>query len=229
VISEARGIWSSAKQIRGVDSPSAAVSVSCSAPGDCAAVIDALSGRALFVVSQVNGRWGSAQPVPGIAALNVGGDAGFSSVSCTSPGNCSAGGFYALAKPRRGGIPPAAGFVDSEVNGVWRKAIEVPGVATLNVGKQATITDISCAPRGTCTAGGYYTDGRNRSQAFLVSEANGIWGQAQRVRGIAALGGGASVIDSMSCPATGGCSASGHYLTISGNRTSVHLFVLTQA
>jgi hypothetical protein len=43
------------------------------------------------------GTWGTAEEVPGIAALNQGGFAMFtsvSSVSCGSAGNCSAGGFY---------------------------------------------------------------------------------------------------------------------------------------
>jgi hypothetical protein len=51
-------------------------------------------GRQAFVVSQVHGTWGKAEEVPGTAALNTGGYAGISSVSCTSASNCSAGGYY---------------------------------------------------------------------------------------------------------------------------------------
>ena len=40
------------------------------------------------------GTWGAAEEVPGTAALNTGGVAGISSVSCASAGNCSASGFY---------------------------------------------------------------------------------------------------------------------------------------
>jgi hypothetical protein len=39
-------------------------------------------------------RWGSAQEVPGTAALNTGGNAEINSVSCASAGNCTAGGSY---------------------------------------------------------------------------------------------------------------------------------------
>ena len=48
-----------------------------------------------FVVSEVNGTWGS-RPMrsPGTAALNHGGGAAIASVSCASAGNCSAGGSY---------------------------------------------------------------------------------------------------------------------------------------
>ena len=38
--------------------------------------------------------WGTAEEVPGTAALNAGGNAGVNSVSCPSAGNCSAGGLY---------------------------------------------------------------------------------------------------------------------------------------
>ena len=68
--------------------------------------------------------------MPGTAALNRGGSAQLSSVSCTSPGNCSAGGGYANAS----GFQV---FVVSQVNGTWHTAIEVPGTAALNQGGEA--------------------------------------------------------------------------------------------
>ena len=40
------------------------------------------------------GTWGEAREVPGLAALNQGGFANITSVSCASAGNCSAGGLY---------------------------------------------------------------------------------------------------------------------------------------
>ena len=49
-------------------------------------------------------------------------------------------------------------FVVSQVNGRWRQAKEVPGTAALNIGGNAKINTISCAPAGTCTAGGGYAD-----------------------------------------------------------------------
>ena len=42
----------------------------------------------------MNGVWGKAQEVPGTAALNKGGSAAISSVSCVTAGGCSAGGSY---------------------------------------------------------------------------------------------------------------------------------------
>ena len=56
----------------------------------------------------------------------------------------------------------------NEVNGTWGTAIEVPGTAALNTGGQAAVTAVSCAPAGTCSAGGVYTG--SGQQAFVVSE-----------------------------------------------------------
>ena len=78
------------------------------------------------MVSEVNGTWRTAQEVPGTAALNAGGDAEITSVSCASAGNCSAGGSYTDSSGH------LQAFVVSEVNGTWRTAKEVPGTAALN-------------------------------------------------------------------------------------------------
>jgi hypothetical protein len=53
---------------------------------------DSFGGGQAFVISEVNGTWGTAEEVPGTAALNQGGFAYVGSVSCASPGNCAAGG-----------------------------------------------------------------------------------------------------------------------------------------
>ena len=108
------------------------------------------------------GTWGTAIEVPGIAALNQA-YASVRSVSCASAGNCSAGGDYTDSSFHD------QAFVVSEVHGTWGTAEEVPGTAALNTGGAATIISVSCAPAGTCSAGGVYTDGGE--QAFVVSKA----------------------------------------------------------
>ena len=71
--------------------------------------------------------------MPGSANLNKGGGAVITSVSCTAPGNCGAGGSYSDAS----GASQA--LVVSQVNRVWRSAIEVPGTKALNKGGNATV------------------------------------------------------------------------------------------
>ena len=118
------------------------------------------------MVSQVNGKWGTAREVPGTAALNTGASSAAIvsvSVSCRSAGNCSAGGDYTDSTGHR------QVFVVSQVNGTWGKAIEVPGTATLNTSR-AEIKSVSCGSAGNCSAGGYYTDSSGHGQAFVASQ-----------------------------------------------------------
>ena len=66
------------------------------------------TGRGAAVVS---GTWGTAKEVPGTARLNAGQNAAVASVSCTTPGNCSAGGYY---RDRAGHVQA---FVVTQANG----------------------------------------------------------------------------------------------------------------
>src|SRR5260370_532973 len=100
---------------------------------------------------QGKGTWHAAIKVPGTAALNQGGGAAITSVSCTSAGNCSAGGAYIDSSNR------VQAFVVSQTGGTWHTAIEVPGTAALNH-EDAEITSVSCASAGNCSAGGPYID-----------------------------------------------------------------------
>ena len=103
--------------------------------------------------------WGSAIEVPGIASLGV--DSTVSALSCASPGNCAADGFYADASNNY------QAFVVGENNGVWGSAIELPGIAALNpLGESVVVNSISCVSTGPCVAGGSY---QNPQQAFITS------------------------------------------------------------
>ena len=108
------------------------------------------------------GSWGTAIEVPGLGALNTGGNAFVVSVSCASPGSCAAGGGYADHRGQQG-------FVAVERDGVWGTAIEVPGLRALNTGASAAVFSVSCAPAGSCAAGGGYAD-RRGDQGFVVSQ-----------------------------------------------------------
>jgi hypothetical protein len=172
VLSQVNGTWGKAQEVPGTAtfSPRGApggAGISCAAAGDCSAggSYTSSKGPSAFVLSQINGTWGKAEEVPGIAALNTGGDAVINSLSCTSPGNCSAGGYYGTTSPVNG-----QAFVVRQVNGTWGKAEEVPGTAALNTGVLAGITSVSCASAGNCSAGGYYTDLAGHHQVFVVSQ-----------------------------------------------------------
>ncbi len=172
--------------------------------------------------SQRDGVWGKALTVPGLGVLNSGGGAGVGSVSCPSPGSCSAGGSYT---DRSGHVQ---GFVVSERNDFWGKAREVPGLGALNVGGGAWIKSVSCASPGNCAAGGTYGDSSHHAQGFVVSEVSGSWGKALEVPGLAALNtAGVAVVWSVSCPSAGNC-AGGYYRVYSGGVQTSRGFVVSQ-
>ena len=204
-------------------------SVSCASAGNCSAggyywTVGG-GGRQAFVVSEVRGGWRKAEEVPGTAALNQGENAQITSVSCASPGNCSAAGYY---WSRYRGYPESRAFVVSEVNGTWRKAEELPGTAALTRGAGAQIASVSCASAGNCSAGGFYAVAVGGIRAFVVSEVNGTWQNAEEMPGTAALNGGniAEMITSVSCASVGNCSAGGEYGDLYGATSQV--FVVSE-
>jgi hypothetical protein len=226
VVSQVNGTWRTARKVPGTatlnQTGNAEVnSVSCASAGNCSAggyYKDGSWHYQAFVVSQVNGTWRTARKVPGTAALNQGGNAWIGSVSCASAGNCSAGGQYVDSS---GG---GQAFVVSQVNGIWRTAMQVPGTAALNTGGGTWISSVSCASAGNCSAGGSYGDGSGHTQVFVVSQVNGTWRTAIEVPGTAAFNtGGAGDIYSVSCASAGNCSAGGAYWN-----GSWHAFVLSQ-
>jgi hypothetical protein len=188
-----------------------AVVVAAVCPGLLASGATAAAGTRVAAARPASaGTWGNAEEVPGTAALNTGGYAGVDSVSCASPGDCGAGGFYQDSSGRQA-------FVVSEADGSWGAAEEVPGTAALNTGGDADIYSVSCASAGNCAAGGLYTTGSfgGPAQAFVVSEQNGTWGSAQTVAAAVNKGGFARIL-SVSCAPAGNCSAGGDYRQASG-------------
>jgi hypothetical protein len=219
VVGERNGRWGNAIEVHG----SAALntgegvggdgfSVSCASAGNCSAGGHYLNSSTfrtqVFVVGERNGRWGKGIEVPGLGALDKGGVAELLSVSCGSAGNCSGGGSY------QDGSQHSQAFTVSERNGRWGKAIEVPGLGTLNTGGNAAVRSVSCPSAGNCAAAGVFTRARYAvaEEVFMVSERNGRWGKAIEVPGPGALNTGQSaLVRSVSCPSAGNCTAGGWY------------------
>ena len=154
------------------------------------------------------GGWGIARQIPGLAALNTGtdGEAGVSSMSCGSPGNCAAAGTYDVGRYRQ------RAYLASQVRGTWGKAERVPGLAALDKGGYESIGPVSCAAAGDCVAAGAYTTGAHRQQGFVISEAHGIWSRARPLPGLAKLSGGRfSALSAVSCAVPGSCAVTGVY------------------
>jgi hypothetical protein len=176
VANEVNGTWGTAEEVPGTAAlntaghGAAVFSMSCASAGNCSAggIYESTKGVQSFVVSEVHGTWGTAKEVPGLGALNTGGDGELHSLSCATAGNCSAGGYYIGA----GASTPEEAFVVTQTGGTWGTAKEVPGTAALNTGGFAIMGAVSCAPAGTCSAGGFYNpSGTTVLQAFVVNKA----------------------------------------------------------
>src|SRR5215469_17819850 len=198
--------------------------ISCPSAGNCAAVGSTnLPGNVSFVVNETKGKWGRIQRVRGLAKLPIGGarQNNLGTVSCSSPGNCAAGGTFS---DRMGG---RQAFVVSERNGFWGIAQEVPGVKALNAGGSgvATVDSVACWSAGNCSAVGDYTDGNDHQQVFEVNSRHGRWGKAVEMPGTAKLNNGgdfaAALPANVSCGAPGDCATGGFYNSTKGTEAFV--------
>jgi hypothetical protein len=156
----------------------------------------------------VRGAWGNGQLVPGIAALNAGGDAAVTAISCAAPGYCTAGGYYTSAANGPESSSARKAFVVSEAKGRWGTARQLPGTSS---GGWTSVTAISCTSPGNCVAGGY--DGTtvssvHYSQGFVASEVNGTWGTARHLS--SRKPNEATTVTSVSCSKAGDCLAGGY-------------------
>jgi hypothetical protein len=219
VARERKGRWGKAEEVPGTAAlkkgGSARVSsVSCARTSVCVAVgtyTDKAGNEQWFTVTERDGRWATAARVPD-PALN---EAAISTVSCAASGLCAAGGSFTDTS-----TGPEA-WVTTEVRGHWQRAMEVPGIAALNLGPDVSLDSVSCASAGNCAAGGQYSacatcitdNGYPPVQPYVVTEANGKWGTAEEVTGIGALLHGGADADTtfMACPSAGNCTAAGYY------------------
>jgi hypothetical protein len=218
------GTWGPVQDIPGLaaldstpdgTNPARVNAVGCSTLGNCVAVgyyapttgtVDGVP----FVVTEVNGTWGNAQPVAGLPALGTDTTSTLTDVSCGTPDFCTAVGTYYDAD----GTPNY--FVITETGGTWGApttldASGLGSVVSLNV------NSLSCPEAGECTIIGSYTPSGTAANPapFTVDESAGIWGELQPLAGVASLPHSASIqtsgLDSLSCGAPGDCTAGGSY------------------
>lgn len=101
-------------------------SVACPAAGECTALgYYSTNGsfNRLFVVRESHGRWGKAEPVPGLGGIDSSGV-----LACPSADNCGVAGAYSAGSSTRA-------FVVNEKEGVWGVLRRGPELYGLGVGK----------------------------------------------------------------------------------------------
>jgi hypothetical protein len=217
VASEVSGAWGKAGTVRlpGGYQSAWLASVSCSSKGNCGAGggIFERTGLQALVVTERDGVWGIAQTVPGLAVLNVGGNAHVQQISCRSAGDCTASGTY---EPNDApGHRVGQVFVVSERNGTWGQAEPLPGLIALDGGLATTNTALSCVSPGDCTVAGRYGSSAG-SRGYADSQKNGVWATLHTFPAIAA-GVQGEGIDQLSCQPGGNCTGTGNYFTSEGD------------
>jgi hypothetical protein len=215
VVNEVSRSWGAAQKVTlpsdaGTSHDAELSSVSCSSAGACSAVGyygDDSNLQQAMVVDEASGSWGAAQKLT-LPADADGGNPGASltTVSCASPGSCSAVGGYEGA-----GVTQA--MVVDEASGTWGAAqnVALPGDASATHPLPA-LNSVSCAAAGECGAVGHYTDNANHKQALTVDETSGTWGAGRELTPPAgAATNPLADLASVSCGATGTCLAVGAY------------------
>jgi hypothetical protein len=240
VTAVAAGHWGNAQAIPGLAALNAGGSarveaLSCASPGNCAAggsYQDAAHHDQVFAAIETNGVWGTATAIPGLAALNAGGLADVTSVSCGEAGDCAIGGSYENAQGDD--IP----WVDDSVIGNWHTA---QGLITTNltsidsefVQHFGIVNSISCAVAGRCAAAvtlpALVASGRQlrpEAAAYVATELNGIWGTprpAVIISNTAAQQ--PDELNSISCAGTPtSCIAGGYYTDGNENQHATVMF-----
>ncbi len=199
----------------GATSFSQVQAVSCTADGDCVAV--GIYGGQMsqgFIDVETNSVWAPAMDLPGAASLGVTGS-GFTSLSCSSTGNCAAGGFY---NTTQFSADSYLAFVIDEVNGVWQSAEMVPGTGSLAPGSQAQVVTISCPSDGNCSLGGFVSNSDDQAVAFVADQVNGTWKSATTLTDVnlSIYTNPQATISSISCTSAGNCVAGGYGWSQSG-------------
>ncbi len=168
-------------------------SVSCPAAGVCEAVgnhLETLSG----------GTWAPSDiTLPANASTTAFGTQ-LRTVTCPAVGSCVASGGYTDTSDE------SRGFIDTLSGGGWTAA-EAPVPTGTDVG-MGDLLSIACPTRGSCVGVSDYEDGA-QTQGLIETLSGGDWSAAEALLPTGAAGSQGTVLQSVSCPASGSCAAVG--------------------
>ena len=184
-------------------------SISCASAGNCVAVgsYDTNTGNVALLETETNGTWASVTPPMPTNADTTTPDSYLNQVSCSSPGNCAAVGYYKLA--------PSGDYsqlILVEKNGAW-SAVETTLPSDTVAGTQNELYSVNCPSDNNCTATGYYQIAAG-AQALIVNEVNGVWTAVDPTplpSGAGPQGSHRDVLQSVTCTSPGNCTAVGWY------------------
>ncbi len=200
-----------------------ATSVSCASAGNCRAVgayIDGSGNPGGLLLTETNGTWAR-----GVGAASPGSpESQLASVSCASAGNCSAVGAYGVFNDPNYHADYSRGLLLNQTVDTWTSGVDAtPPTSAADV----SVSSVSCASPGNCTAVGSYTDPPTPpcfcgdSHGLLLSETGGKWAPGAEAALPANAAGSspyATSLSSVSCDSGSDyCSAVGSYTDSSGH------------
>jgi hypothetical protein len=120
------------------------------------------------LLTETSGVWAAGHELTYTSGASTSPDPTLQSISCGSPGNCSAVGTYATVASN------TQALVVSQTSGTWGLGTTPP---LPSGGFYATLNSVSCVSAGNCSAVGTYTDsGGDINGLLLLTETSGTWG-----------------------------------------------------
>jgi hypothetical protein len=216
LLNETNGTWTAATATlpagAATDPVAALDHISCASAGNCSVVgeyRDTSGNTQPVLLTQTSGTWAAGvQATLPSAASNP--QVALTSISCTSPGNCSAVGFYTDSTGNRQGV------LLTQTSGTWAAGVQAalpPAAANPNVLPDS----VSCVSAGNCTAVGQYTDSSGNIQGLLLTETSGTWATGVNAPLPAAATNPQVTLRSVSCVSADDCAAGGWYTDGSGH------------
>lgn len=190
-------------------------SVSCPSPRDCSAVgsyTDTAGYEQGLLLTETDGSWarGIEPSLPDPSGSPSNREVNLASVSCPSPGNCSAVGTYT------NDFSTWRLILLNETDGAWAAPINASLPA--NAGAEEGGADannnysISCPSAGNCSAVGFYWDSSGGREGLLLRESDGTWQPGIEASPPADAATNPNVVlNDVSCPSAGNCVAVGEY------------------
>jgi endoglucanase len=186
-------------------------SVTCPAAGSCLATgdyVDAANGVQPLIETLASGTWTPTElPQPGSASATP--NASLFAVTCPAAGSCTAAGYYTDSG---GNLQP---LIETLSGGTWTAA-KAPLPANAASDPFAFLTSASCPAAGSGIVVGHYNDG-NGNPGVIETLSGGKWTAAQAPQPANGAAAATNGLYSVTCPATGSCTAVGEYGDTSGN------------
>jgi hypothetical protein len=182
------------------------IDTSCPSVGSCIAVgfyNDAGGHRQGLVLTETGGSW-AATTAPLPPGANASPAVDLLSAACAAPGTCIATGEYVDS----GG--EGQGLLLSLSGGAWR-ATEAPLPGNAGGNPAPELVSTSCSSSGSCAAVGLYNDNAALEAGLVLTLDGGAWTATPAPLPPGVTPTGSALLESVSCPATGRCTAVGYY------------------